>query len=364
MALPAQAKHKLKKFVQELSPYRARHTEFVTVYIPAGYELPKIMNHLFQEQNTATNIKSSQTRNNVINALERMLQHLKLFKQTPPNGLAVFSGNIASQEGGNDVRVWSIEPPNPVKQRIYRCDKDFQLDILIEMLEVKEAYGLVIVDSRDAIVALLRGKSIIPLTKTHSHVPGKFRAGGQSAVRFSRNREIAIKEHLHKVAELVKDNFLTNENIKGIILGGPGPLKHEFYEGNFLTGDIKKKIIAIKDLSYTEEFGLQELVDRSQDVLANEEIAAEKKLVNDFLQLLLLQPRKVAYGQENTKKMLDLGVVDTLLLSESLDSTLIDEFESIATRFGTAVTIISTETREGVQFKELGGFGAILRYEL
>src|SRR3989338_6114128 len=104
-------KFKLKKFVQELRAIRGRHTELVTVYIPSGYDLNKIIAHLAQEQGTASNIKDKTTRTNVIDSLERMIRHLRLFKQTPPNGLAIFSGNTASQEGKQNIKVWSLEPP-------------------------------------------------------------------------------------------------------------------------------------------------------------------------------------------------------------------------------------------------------------
>ena len=143
-----------------------------------------------------------------------------------------------------------------------------------------------------------------------------------------------------------------------------GPIKYELVENNFLTGDVQKKIIAVKDLSYTGEFGLQELVDLCQDVLAGEEIAQEKKIVGKFLQMLLLEPRKVAYGEVNVRKALEMGAVEDLLLSDVLDAKKMDEFEKLAEQFSTSVAIISQETREGVQLREIGGFGAILRYEI
>ena len=34
-----------------------------------------------------------------------MIQHLRLFKRTPSNGLAAFSGNVAEREGQSDVRL-------------------------------------------------------------------------------------------------------------------------------------------------------------------------------------------------------------------------------------------------------------------
>lgn len=362
MALNENERFHLKKLIRELESYSARHTEFVTVYVPAGYDLIKIIQQLSQEQGTATNIKSAQTRNNVIDALERMIQHLRLVTRTPKHGLAVFSGNIASVEGRSDVRVWSIEPPIPVQTKMYRCDKNFQVDILKDMLESNEVYGMIVIDSRDATIALLKGKSIVPLTTTHSHIPGKQKAGGQSSVRFSRNREIAIGEHFKKVADLVKDQFLTMEGLKGILVGGPGPAKHDFVEGGYITNEVKKKIIGVKDLSYTEEFGLEELLEKSADLLAQEGVTEEKKVVGRLFELLATKPDMVTYGEKNTLKALEMGAVAMLLLSEALDEQKVEQFETTAKAFSTEVRIVSVETREGVQLRDIGKIGAILRY--
>ena len=363
MSIPSKERYKLKKFIKELEDYRGRHTELVSVYIPAGYDINKVNTHLSQEQGTATNIKSTATRKNVIDALERMLQHLKLFKQTPPHGLAAFAGNVAEREGQSDVKVWSIEPPVPLNTRIYRCDKQFVLDILSEMVEIKEAYGLVVMDRRDANIALLRGKSIVELSNASSNVPGKTRAGGQSAARYMRLREDAAKDFYKKIAGMMKDAFLENHDLKGIIVGGPGPTKYELVEGGFITGDVKKKIIAIKDLSYTGPFGLQELVDKSEDVLANEEIMDEKKIMGDFFSRLHKNPGLVSYGKDHVKKLLEMGAVETVLISEVVDDETVEDFETIASQLGTEIKIISTETREGVQLRDLGKIAAILRYE-
>ena len=56
-------------------------------------------------------------------------------------------------------------------------------------------------------------------------------------------------------------------------------------------------------------------------------------------------------------------MVDVLLLSEMLDDKIITEFEAEAEKMGTTIKIISTDTREGVQLKEMGGVAAVLRYE-
>ncbi|MBI4439967.1 helix-turn-helix domain-containing protein [Candidatus Woesearchaeota archaeon] len=863
MKLTEKQRYEIRKFVRELESYKGRHTELVSVYIPADYDLNKIINHLSQEQGTASNIKSTSTRKNVQDALERMIQHLRLFKRTPDNGLISFSGNVSEREGQSDVRVWSMEPPIPLRTRIYRCDKEFVLDALRDMLEDKEVYGMIVLDRRDAHIAVLRGKTITVLLKTHSEVPGKFKAGGQclakdavvqcgngnllkiedvhnpvslagmynhksiasspvtdkwvvrkskvynvvtkrprlsvnasgdhtffilkgkgivekrakdlkaedvlimpekldikgevqmldskkyynsftvsnegrkflrerrgkrkqseiaktagvaqttisscetgkirlerntlkricraleaefesfvreftsqyeykainlpnvldvkfarflgyllgdgtieedrvtffeqrydvasdyqnefesyfgmnsslkfrkgknyyqlrftsrplvrvitnefpeiqkgmipekilkssseivgsflrgffdaegyvsvrgqvaaginnevlsheiqmvllrlgiisslheydnrsnpyssnvrytiditekqslvkfaesvgltsrekkdrlrriilrksttsyvrqmlvpgreirriiedagynlqlfpkvnnffrnergmgkqvflesilfnvkdeklrkklleaynlvflpveissieikecdmemidisvesgnfiangllvhnSAPRFARQREGAAKEHYKKVAEYAKEKFLTFEGLKGIIVGGPGPTKYDFVEGGFLTDQLLRKVIAIKDLSYTGEFGLQELLDKSQDVLANEEVSKEKQIMGKFFELLARKPGMVAYGEKDVMEKLVGGVVDIVLLSEAVSEEKVLEFEKEATKQGSTITIISVETREGVQLRDMGMYAAILRYD-
>lgn len=364
MSLTESQRFHLKKFIKELERHRGRHTELVTVYVPQGYDLNKIINHLSQEQGTASNIKSTSTRKNVTDALEKMIQHLRIYKRTPENGLVAFSGNVAEREGQQDVKVWSLEPPIPLKTRIYRCDKEFVLDILQDMLDTKEMYGLVVVDRRDANIAFLKGKTIIPSVKTHSEVPGKFKAGGQSAQRFARLREGAAKDHFKKVAEYMKEQFLNKKELKGIIIGGPGPTKHDFLEQGQLATELKNKIIAIKDLSYTGEFGLEELLEKSQDVLANEEVMGEKKVMQKFFDRLSKHEGKVSYGENEVMKCLKMGAVETVLISEDAGDDKITEFEEEAQKMGSELKIISTETREGVQLRDMGRFAAILRYEV
>lgn len=83
-----------------------------------------------------------------------------------------------------------------------------------------------------------------------------------------------------------------------------------------------------------------------------------------FFELLAKEPNKVAYGIDHVKRVLAMGAVDTLLLSESLDDDLIEQLEEEAENLSSKTEIISTETTEGVQLKDLGGIAAILRYSV
>ena len=364
MAIDSKSRFKLRKFLSDLGKHRARHTELISVYIPSGYDINKIKQQLTGEAGTARNIKSAGTRKNVQDALERMIRALGLYKQTPPNGLAIFAGNVAEREGQSDVELWEFEPPTPLKTKVYRCDQTFFLDPLQEFVTIKEAYGLVVIDRQEANIALLKGKAIIIVKNFHSIVPGDTRAGGQSAARFSRVRDGMLKDFFKEVARTVNKQFIDDADIKGVLLGGPGPNKENFLNGNFLAPSIKDKVLAVADIGYTGMQGLEELVAKSEDVLAQEEITKEKVAVNRFLEVLAKKPSFAAYGEEEIKKALEMGAIELLLLSEEIGEDKIEEYAEKSEESSSEWVIVSTDTKEGVQLKNFSGIVAILRFPI
>jgi len=355
-------KLKLERLIEELEKYRGRHTELVTVYIPSGAALINTIKQIETEKSTAVNIKSKNTRKNVMDALERISRHLRIYKDTPPNGLAVFCGNISENEGQPDIKIWAIEPPAPINTKMYRCDQTFVLDPLLEIMQVKEVYGLVVMDRREATIGVLEGKIVRVLKKMTSGVPGKMRAGGQSAQRFERLTEIMAVDFYRRICEAMKDQFFNMPKLKGILIGGPGPTKETMLKEGMLVTALKQKILGVKDIGYTDEYGLKMLVQASQDILEQQEITKEKEEMKNFFTLLATRPDMVAYGEAEVRHVLQLGAVERLLLSKKLEKEKMIEFEEMALAISATVILISIDTDEGKQFNNLGGIGAILRY--
>jgi peptide chain release factor subunit 1 len=285
-------------------------------------------------------------------------------KQTPKNGVALFAGNVF-KDGQEEFISEVFEPPEPLNIRLYRCDQNFVLDPIEDMLEVKEVYGLVVLDRREATIGLLIGKKIKTLQKFDSMVPGKTTKGGQSAARYGRIRENMAKEFFRKISEQVKKEFFPlGENLQGILIGGPGPAKEDWLKEGQLITALKDKIIATKDLGYADEHGLELLVESSRDVLAKQEITHEQEIMEKFLDMLGKQRDKTAYGKEEIEKAMNYGAIETLLLSKKLKKADIKKYEKKAKETAINVELISTETEEGLQFWNLGGIGAILRFKM
>jgi len=392
----------MRKLIKELESIRGRHTELISVYIPSGCNIQEIISMLRQEVSLTQNVKSRTTRHNVLDALEKIINHLRVIGKTPQNGLVVFCGNASEKEGQSDIKIWSIEPPQPLSQKIYWCDQTFKLDAIKDMLREKEIYGLIVLDTSGADIGLLKGKKVILEKHIDSLVPGKTRKGGWSQQRYARIREEAKHEHLKKTGEIATSILKQEKDLKGIIIGGPGPIKEKFNEGDFLDHQLRQKILGVVDTSYIGDQGLQEIVKRGEDLLQEASAVKERKLVESFFEHLQKDDGLSVYGLEETKKAINSGAVGTLMISEDFDwirikakcqcgfqteldnksgkqhkcpkcggemiieieQELSDILSKQAKESGSKVEMISSDSREGAQFKELGGIGAILRYRI
>lgn len=385
-----------------MEKFRGRHTELISLYIPSGHNIQEIMSMLKQEYALTQNVKSRVTRHNVLNALEKTMNHLKLFKKTPTNGLVIFCGNVSKKEGQPEIKLWSIEPPQPLAQKIYWCDQTFILDPLNDMIREREVYGLIVLDTGGADIGLLKGKKILLEKHVDSLVPGKTSKGGWSQQRYARIREEAKNEHLKKTGDIATKILKQEKDLKGVIIGGPGPLKDKFKDGEYLDYQLRNKVIGVVDTSYTGIQGLQEIIQRGESLIQEASATRERKIMEEFFEHLKKDDGLSVYGLEEVKQALDYGAIKTLLISEEydwvrvklscqcgyrteadvkLDSTekcpkcrsemriesqeeLIDVLSDQAKKLGSETEMISVDTREGAQFKELGGIGAILRFKV
>jgi len=406
---------RLKRILNALARKEGRGTELISLYVPPGRQISEVVNMLKQEYGTASNIKSTTTRKNVQDAIVKVQQRLKLFRQVPENGLVIFCGAIPQNGPGSEkIETYVIHPPEPIKVYLYRCDSRFHTEHLLELLKEREAYGIILIDASEATFALLKGRRLEILQRITSGVPGKHRAGGQSARRFERLREMQLNDYYHRVGQHANELFLNMPDLKGIIIGGPGPTKQDFQKGDHLNYQLKQKILETVDTAYVDEQGVKEIVEKAPEIMRRVRYIEEKEVMQEFLYHIGHDTGLATYGEETVKKALELGAVKTLLLSEGLDITrvtlkcsacgfqeektmhskellsfetnlagkpcpkckapslqvvetrdLIEHYAELAETANAEVEMISTETEEGQMLKKsFGGIAAILRFKL
>lgn len=402
------SKYQLKKLVNKLDDLRGRNTELVSLYIPAGYDMSKISEFVTSEASEAENIKSKHTRKNVQAALDKIGRRVKEEQTTPENGVAFFAGNVSDTEGRPDIQIWEVVPPQPIESRHYRCDKEFVLQPLKDMIVDDRVYGLIVADKNEAAVGYLQGSSVKTAYTLDSNVPGKTRAGGQSAQRFERLRQSMYDTFLKEIAEKAQTAFLEKARegkLLGIIVGGPGFTKDKLIDDDYLHNELQDRIIARESTNYSGEDALNELVAKAEDAIEDSKAVQEKNLVNKFFQNLKEENGKSEYGLEQVMKALQMGAVETILISEDFDvyeakyvcpeghedtvyeeepniakekecpecneemdleemSDIIDVLGKKAEEMSSDLEIISTDHEEGKRLDNMGGIAAILRYRI
>jgi peptide chain release factor subunit 1 len=312
-------KYEFRKVLEDLKEYQGSGTQLVSIYVPPDKRLSDVVAHVTQEHSEASNIKSKQTRTAVQDALTSIKDRLRYYDTPPENGMVLFSGAIDTGGGRSDMVTEVLEnPPDPIQSFRYHCDSAFLTEPLEEMLADKGLFGLIVLDRREANVGWLKGKRVEPVKSASSLVPGKQRKGGQSAQRFARLRLEAIDNFYQEVAGMANDLFVEKRHeLDGVLVGGPSPTKDEFLDGDYLHHELQDNVLGKFDVSYTDESGLYDLVDAAQDVLAETEVMKDKAEMEEFFKQLH-DGDKATYGFEQTRKNLNMGAVDRLLISEDL----------------------------------------------
>ncbi len=410
---PTLRRYSFQRKLEEIAAARGRATELISLYVPPGKQISDAMAYLRNEYAQSSNIKSRTTRKNVMWAIDSLMGRVRQFKEPPTNGVAFFVGHKAVGADKSDPVTFIVEPPEPLNTYLYRCDSTFYLEPLLSMVHEPDLWGLMVMDRAEVTLGFLRGKRVEALRNRQSLVPSKHGRGGQSAHRFERLIEHAAHEFFVKCAEMAGEIFLPKKDqLKGILLGGPGATKEYFFKESYLHYELQQKVVQpLFDVGYTDEYGLRELVAKATQTLHGLELTEEKNIV----QKLLVEIRRAelglaAYGDADVRNALKAGAVDILLVSEGLrrrvvgyrclscgneveqvvnddapDSSdakacpkcgvspmergephdYVEELFQRAQASGAKVRLISTESEEGeVLAKALGGVAALLRYPL
>ena len=408
-------RYKLTKMINELSSISGHGTELVTVYIPPKRPLFDVISQLRNEAGTASNIKSDLTRGHVEDALSTTMEYLKKIKTTPQNGLVVFCGAIPNEKGiGKEkIEIYPVDPPKPVQISLYRCDDHFWTDHLRDMLKDDKVIGILSIDTQEAGIGILTGNQARTIDSLTSGVAGKHRQGGQSARRFERLRENELNEFYHRIADHAKQVFIDEYNVKGIIVGGPGPTKETFMREEYLDYRLQKGVIATLDTSYSGEEGVREILDKAQKggILQEYRLMEEKQMLNKFMGEVHSGKGLGIYGIHDVVAAAQKGMADMVIVTDDIsyvklsfkckmcrnvqekivarseiistkqeymakpcpscnatdfevtEQDIVDYLEELTTMTGSRLEVISGSTEEGVQLASLGRIGAILRYK-
>jgi len=239
-----------------------------------------------------------------------------------------------------------------------------------------EDYGLLLIDSQEYRLFLVRSKVAVEKEKRSIDLMNKHKKGGWSQMRFNRLRRGAIKSFLTQAVEDL--NSLDIQEIKGLVVAGPGEAKGQLVE--MLPASWKSKVLGTLDISMQTPSG--DLVKLGNEV-ANSERSREKELAEN-LKEAVLKGQPAAYGLAEVGEALKHGKVNHLLLSNSfalpqmickkchfhgegetcptcggqMQALSLEELYQQAERTGAEVVLVDDDAF----LESIGGIGAMLRY--
>ena len=387
--------------------------EFISLYIPQGKSIDEVVAILKEESDSAVtkSENSKDVRDRLQDALKNVIQRLKLQKEIPENGLAIFAGTFVANDSESEVlNVEEIIPPEPITTYLYEVDDHFRLEPLREMLRDQKVVGLLAMDSKEASFGILNGERFELIENITSGIHGKSGKGGSSQRRYERERDMELTHYFHRVAEHATKAFLENHKVTALIVGGPGTTKEDFLKGDYLHYELKNALLSRVDTQSAGREAVREVLDKSSEALKNMCAPEEKRIVQRLLAYMGKQDGLAIYGLDLVLNALKNGEAEVALVTDSTDmieivavckrcglskakivdkkkklqtvqemisspcercrsveyeveeKDIIDVLEDVASQTDARVEVISTESEEKAKLTALGGFAAILRY--
>ena len=171
--------YKIKRMIKKLEASKGNGTSMVTLVIPPKEPINKTMSFLNSQFAEAANIKSKQTMTSVQGAITSTREKLKLYKNTPENGLIIFCGQVMTDDAKSDKKMTlDLVPFKPPQSFVYDASNKFQSGVLNYLLEDDEKFGFVVVDGNGALFATLQGNVRTILQKITVELPKKHGRGG------------------------------------------------------------------------------------------------------------------------------------------------------------------------------------------
>src|SRR6476659_8478183 len=334
-------KYKITKMLNDLSKISGHGTELVTVYIPPRRPMHDILSQLRNEAGTATNIKSDLTRTHVQDALSKTMEQLKLYKETPENGLVIFCGAIPTGKGiGTEkIEIYPIIPPKPVQINLYRCDDHFWIDHIKEMLKDEKVIGIISGGPGPTKDNFLK----------EEYLDYRLQNNVISTLDTSYSGDEGVREIIDKVNDQgIMSEFRLMEEKKLV-----KNFMREVYYGKGLA------IYGINDVLDKLKSGIADLIIVTDDINLIRLESVCKKCNNSVEKITDAEHLVETKQSMLSKTCINCSGMDFLITEKDI----IDFLEELSALSGTRIEIISSKTEEGNQIQSLGKIGALLRFK-
>ena len=297
----------------------------------------------------------------LVEALEEIKSELTQYDEVPETGMALYAGVV----DGDLVTATFDDLPVAIDDSRYEHGNEFDLEPLEAVTEPDSDYGLVVVERGGGARGRRAAGGVAPGGTFDSDVPGKSSAGGQSAERFERDRERQKREFFDEVAERAEREFLGDDPVDGLLLGGTTGTVETFREEADLDHRLEERIVGEFAVEYASEQGLRQLAEKGEDELESRDRRDVRETLSTFFDGIRDGGQPVAYGLDEVDDALEYDAVETLLLSTDLEGEQLQTLGDRAGEQGGDTVVVPDDFPDGSRFADaFDGVGALLRFPI
>mmetsp|Transcript_49960 Transcript_49960/g.149220 ORF Transcript_49960/g.149220 Transcript_49960/m.149220 type:complete len:365 (-) Transcript_49960:304-1398(-) len=235
-------------------------------------------------------------------------------------------------------------------------------------------YGVVVVDGDEATLGTMEaptsgmGRDVVTkLAHLSANIASRTRRGGQSAARYSRNRDGEELAFLRKVMETTSEAL---GDVRGLVLAGRADMKRKLLAE--FPMPLRSRVVRIVDLQCSAgDEGLRKAAAHLRGIAEADKQQEREAAVTRFMELVaqtdMHAASLVCYGEVETTAALRLGAVDQLLVASAPaehSGCSRREWVVLAAASGASIVEVEPKSEAGVRFCGGFGVGARLRYVL
>jgi protein pelota len=235
-----------------------------------------------------------------------------------------------------------------------------ELSLLREYTSKRENVLVVSIDHDEVCVGVVSEQGVKYAWEEELNLPSK---------HYYVDYESLLKAYTSRAVKVILD-ILNNENVKAVIVAGPGDFK------NLLKTELVDKLktpVYVDTVSTGGCKGVEEVLSREivKNVVGELNLIKARKILEEFKELLVREHELVAYGVEEVYEASMIGAVLKLLVVDELLKIPDDEernkvYESLkySHQRGAEVIIVPGKSDVGYEVSGFGGIIAILRFKL
>ncbi len=363
--------------LRELSEIYSEKDVFLSLYLPTATRSDRDLNAPFVQQRER--IIGKVIGKDLLECFGPTMEQVKSIidhsQVEDEKGIVIFASRCSGF-----LRVYRIAA-KPERKMV--LDTSPYLLPLASLQDEFQDYGLLLMDSREARLMLVRSSILEMEGGSSIDLMNKHKKGGMSQMRFNRLRRGAIKSFVSEVVEDLR-GMEDLRALRGIVVAGPGEAKKMLLEE--LPKDISDIVMGTLDVDMDISAG--DLISLTNELASEEEREEEAENVKTF-EVAVIRGDPAAYGEEEIKQALEQGRVGVLLIlhGTSIPGWICERCQNLHARKAPPKTCpkcgaptssvefveelyeLAMRTDAEVEFvKEspfldsIGGLGAILRY--